>query len=64
MGLLALVTSFVVLWIGLAFIFLSLNAFLIFTLRTEKQFYAGMISLFCGLFLIVGGACYIIKELR
>jgi len=52
-------------WLGLAFIVLGLNAFISFNIpTTSTSFYVGLVSMFSGMFLIVIGVCYVIVEFK
>jgi hypothetical protein len=63
MGLKKLALSFCLLWIGIGFIVLGLNAIISFNLPLGSfPFYVGTLLTFIGLFLIVIGVCYVITE--
>ncbi len=65
MGLLRLVLYFCVLWTGIIFMFLGLNAFLTFNLTEgSNKFYLSLIVEFCGIFLVVVGSSLIVGEVK
>ena len=64
MGLIKILSFFALIWIGIAFIFLGMNAFIALEIASGTvKFYLGMFLLFGGLFLIVIGISYIVGEL-
>jgi hypothetical protein len=63
-GLVKLVAFFALIWIGILFIFLGMNAFMtLFIPSGSVKFYLGMVLLFAGLFLIVIGISYVVGQL-
>lgn len=64
MGLKKLLTFFSLIWVGIGFIFLGMNAFMtIYITSGSVKFYTGMFMLFAGLFLIVIGISYVVGQL-
>ena len=64
MGLIKLLAFFSLIWIGLGFIFLGMNAFMTMYITSgSTKFYLGMFMLFGGLFLIVIGISYVVGQL-
>lgn len=64
MGLIKLLAFFCLIWIGIGFIFLGMNAFMtLYITSGTTKFYLGMFLLFGGLFLIVIGVSYVVGQL-
>jgi hypothetical protein len=64
MGLIKLLAFFCLIWIGIGFIFLGMNAFMtVYIVSGSVKFYLGMVLLFAGLFLIVIGISYVVGQL-
>jgi hypothetical protein len=63
-GLVKIAAFFSLIWIGIAFIFLGMNAFMTLYIPSGSiKFYLGVFLLFTGLFLIVIGISYVVGEL-
>jgi succinate dehydrogenase hydrophobic anchor subunit len=63
-GLIKIVSFFSLIWIGVLFIFLGMNAFMtLYIPSTSIKFYLGIFLLFAGLFLVVIGISYVVGEL-
>ena len=64
MGLIKILTFFALIWIGIGFIVLGMNAFVAMSISSGSvKFYVGIALLFAGLFLIVIGISYVVGEL-
>jgi len=64
MGLIKLLAFFCLIWVGIGFIFLAMNAFMtLYIASGTVKFYLGVILLFAGLFLIVIGISYVVGQL-
>ena len=64
MGLIKLLAFFSLIWVGIGFIFLGMNAFMTLYIPSGSfKFYLGITLLFAGLFLMVIGISYVVGEL-
>jgi len=63
-GLIKLLSFFCLIWIGVGFIFLGMNAFMtLYIASGSVKFYLGVVLLFAGLFMIVIGISYVVGQL-
>jgi hypothetical protein len=63
-GLIKVMAFFALIWVGIGFIFLGMNAFMsLYIPSGTMKFYLGIFLLFGGLFLIVIGISYVVGEL-